>query len=103
MENNKEIAIRRAGTDSEGRRMQRLIDADKAIEHIDYVCNAGGWLEPVTTAVNEYVKKHINAEPTVDAIPISWINDWYEKYTYSEVADLLNDWVAERRKTDNEK
>jgi len=38
-----------------------------------------------------------SAESTVDAIPISWINDWYEKNTYSEVADLLNDWAAERK------
>ena len=43
----------------------RLIDADKAKEHMDYICDAGGWLEPVTKAVNEYVKKHIDAEPTI--------------------------------------
>ena len=43
----------------------RLIDADKAKEYMDYVCDAGGWLEPVTKAVNEYVKKHIDAGPTI--------------------------------------
>ena len=43
----------------------RLIDADKGKEAMDYVCDAGGWLEPVTEAVNEYVKRHLDKAPTV--------------------------------------
>ena len=42
-----------------------LIDVDKAKEDIDYVCDAGGWLEPVTKAVNEYVKRHLDKAPKV--------------------------------------
>ena len=43
----------------------RLIDADKGKEAMDYVCDAGGWLEPVTEAVNKYVKRHLDKAPTV--------------------------------------
>ena len=43
----------------------KLIDADKAKDDMDYVCNAGGWLEPVTKAVNEYVKRHLDRATTV--------------------------------------
>ena len=48
----------------------RLIDADAFKEHMDYVCNAGGWMQPVTSAVIEYVKKNIDAEKTVDAVEV---------------------------------
>lgn len=43
----------------------RLIDADVFKENMDYVCDAGGWLEPVTSAVTEYVKKHIDAQAVI--------------------------------------
>lgn len=43
----------------------RLIDADEVKEHMDHVCDAGGWLEPVTKAVREYVKKNIDDEETI--------------------------------------
>lgn len=43
----------------------RLIDANAFHNNMDYVCSAGGWLEPVTKAVNEYVHKHIDAQTTV--------------------------------------
>lgn len=48
----------------------RLIDADKFKDNMKYVCDSGGWLEPVTTAVKEYVVKNIDAQPTVDAEPV---------------------------------
>lgn len=57
--------------------MTRLIDADKFKDSMKYVCDAGGWLEPVTKAVTEYVKKQIDAQPTVEAQPVrhgKWIN-----------------------------
>lgn len=47
----------------------RLIDADKFKDEMQYVCDAGGWLEPVTKAVTEYVKKQIDAQPTVEFCP----------------------------------
>lgn len=48
----------------------RLIDADAFKEHMDYVCGAGGWLQPITSAVIEYVKKNIDAEQTVDGVKV---------------------------------
>ena len=50
--------------------MTRLIDADKFKDSMKYVCDSGGWLEPVTTAVKDYVVKNIDAQPTVDAVPV---------------------------------
>ena len=43
----------------------RLVDADAFKENMNYVCSAGGWLEPVTSAVTEYVKKHIDAQTVI--------------------------------------
>ncbi len=43
----------------------RLIDAVLFKENMDYVCDAGGWLEPVTTAVKDYVRKNIDSQSTV--------------------------------------
>ena len=61
----------------------RLIDADKFKDEMQYVCDAGGWLEPVTKAVTEYVKKQIDAQPTVDAQPVrhgKFIGTGYDGY-----------------------
>ena len=43
--------------------------------------------------------------PTVDAIPVEWIQRWWDanyKYADVEVGDLLNDWRAERREKDHD-
>lgn len=43
--------------------------------------------------------------PTVDAIPVEWIQRWWTanyKYADVEVGDLLNDWKAERKEKDGE-
>lgn len=50
----------------------RLIDADVFKENMDFICDAGGWLEPVTKAVREFVKKHIDIQTTVNPDP-HWI------------------------------
>ena len=50
--------------------MGRLIDADVFKENMDYVCTMGGWLEPISSAITEYVKKHIDAQTTVDAVEV---------------------------------
>jgi hypothetical protein len=61
----------------------RLIDADKI---------------PVVSwdPIEEEAFRHTIAEqPTVDAIPVEWINRWYDrnyKYVDIEISDLLNDW-----------
>ena len=48
----------------------------------------------------EAVYYELADEPTVEAIPIEWISEWYERYSYAEVGDLLNDW-AERKKNED--
>lgn len=73
--------------------MTRLIDGDALIELIN-----GGYdldFNEVPETKRELLRM-IMEQPTVDAIPIAWINDWYDTYMYSEVGDLLNDW-AERK------
>lgn len=42
----------------------------------------------------------IQEQPTVDAIPIEWINRWYDKYQYAEVGDLLNEWAEVKKNED---
>jgi len=50
--------------------MSRLIDADVFKKNMDYVCTMGGWLEPISSAITEYVKKHIDAQTTADAVEV---------------------------------
>lgn len=42
-----------------------LIDRDHFKESLDMVCDAGGWLEPITQAVRVYCKKQVDAEKTI--------------------------------------
>lgn len=42
-----------------------LIDRDHFKENLDMVCDAGGWLEPITQAVRVYCKKQVDAEKTI--------------------------------------
>lgn len=46
----------------------RLIDADAFKENIKCVCDAGGWLEPVTTAIKEYICKQVDYQTTVEVV-----------------------------------
>lgn len=73
-------------------KMGKLIDTEvlKA-----YVRKHGLYCDTETD--REVTCKIIDAMPEVHAIPISWINDWYDRYNYAEVGDLLNDWVSERK------
>ena len=50
----------------------RRIDADRFKDDLDFICGAGGSLQPVTSAVIEFVKKRIDAQPTVEPKP-KWI------------------------------
>lgn len=63
----------------------RLIDADVFKENMDYICDAGGWLEPVTKAVREFVKRHIDAQTTVKPEP-QWVPcSEYPEYDFEGV------------------
>lgn len=42
-----------------------LVDRNRFKDHIDQVCDAGGWLEPVTSAVRDYIKKQIDVEKAI--------------------------------------
>ena len=42
-----------------------LIDRDHFKQNLDMVCDAGGWLEPVTQAVRVYCKKQVDAEKVI--------------------------------------
>ena len=68
----------------------RLIDADKLLPKL-WVCY-------------EENKPIVDAEPTVNAIPVEWITDWLTKQSIpatsygldcSAVEKMLDDWEAE--------
>lgn len=42
-----------------------LIDRDHFKENLDMVCDAGGWLEPVTQSVRVYCKKQVDCERAI--------------------------------------
>lgn len=53
----------------------RPIDADDFRKRMDMICDAGGYLQPITEAVREYVKIMIDRQPTVEAEPDKgWIS-----------------------------
>ena len=81
--------------------MAKLIDANKFKDEMQYVCDAGGWLEPVTKAVTEYVKKQIDAQPTVDAIPVSFIQQEIDGYYEDEAVTTTNTiihWIIQSKR-----
>ena len=81
----------------------RLIDADavyKILESYEIKETLGkpltDWEYGYTCGI-ERAESEIECAPTIDAIPVEWINRWYDRYMYAEVGDLLNDWMAERK------
>lgn len=53
----------------------RPIDADDVIERLDMICDAGGYLSPVTKAVRSFCKGLINNQPTIESEPVNgWIS-----------------------------
>ena len=79
-----------------------LIDAEIFKENMDFICDAGGCLEPVTKAVREFVKYHIDGQTVVDAIPIEWIMEWATRYpelvSETTFVWMLEDWRKEQEK-----
>lgn len=82
----------------------RLIDADavyKILESCEIKKDTYGsllndWDHGYNCGI-ERAESEIECAPTIDAIPVEWINRWYDRYNYAEVGDLLNDWVSERK------
>ena len=89
----------------------RLIDADKLLKQLE-------WLDIDDFILYEEVKEDIDESPTVEAIPIDWIERWLDKVTgtrdgddISKYHDLVKggimfinmmerDWEKENGKTD---
>ena len=71
----------------------RLIDAD-AIEH----CLVIGGRRHGKAIISEFIRRAIQTAPTVDAIPMDWIEQWEDKNPYAELGDMLNDWKDESEK-----
>ena len=84
--------------------MTRLIDADAVykilesceIEKVTIGNQLTDWEDGYNCGI-ERAESEIECAPTIDAIPVEWINRWYDRYMYAEVGDLLNDWIAERK------
>lgn len=84
--------------------MARLINADAVykilesyeIRKVTIGNPLSDWEYGYTCGI-ERAESEIECAPTIDAIPVEWINRWYDRYMYAEVGDLLNDWMAERK------
>ena len=82
--------------------MTRPIDADalsaemyhKSFEVDDgrNVWNSGLWIR------YKIFEEAIRDAPTLDAIPVEWINAWWYKYRFAvvEIGDMLEDWEAQK-------
>ena len=70
----------------------RLIDADK-IEYEVAMANDNGMHSIVEYA--EY--ENIQDMPTVEAIPIEWLKEWFKKrYKGRTYRDLIEEWESEQ-------
>lgn len=51
----------------------RLIDADAFKENMDKMCDAEGWLEPLTIVIVKYIKQKIDDQKTIEQKTGKWI------------------------------
>ena len=76
--------------------MEDLIRRQDAIEKLckrcqisnDGMCEEGDCID----------LKLIRLVPSVDAIPLEWINKWEQEHPHEELGDMLNDWQDESKK-----
>ena len=68
----------------------RLIDADLFLEETSK--------DPLFPLVERYGLSYvIKAQPTVDAIPIEWLKEWFKKrYKGRTYRDLIEEWESEQ-------
>lgn len=85
-----------------GRKKMMLIDADKLelkhfVQWADVVVGYNG-TQPKHKHT-DIIAYDISGAPTVDAIPIEWINNWMAKsentYNREQVYEMLEDWEKE--------
>lgn len=73
--------------------MERLINADELIKHLDYVCTGSGLWSNILNDVIEDCKEFVNHELTVDAVPVvhgQWLKatgmmppEWFGRHVCS--------------------
>lgn len=61
----------------------RLIDADKLLKQLE-------WLDIDDFILYEEVKEDIDESPTVEAIPIDWIERWLDRVTGTKDGDDIS-------------
>lgn len=73
--------------------MTRLIDADDIV--LDY--SGLAYIPPLDfRGTAKYFAKQIDAMPTIDAIPIEWIEKYYANHPFNFVSGMLYDWAIEQ-------
>lgn len=72
--------------------MTRLIDAEHLINKAEQE-NKDGLLEDDGL---ETIYYELSDEPTVDAIPIEWIQRYYAYHPFTFVSGMLYDWAMEQ-------
>lgn len=80
--------------------MPRLINADKLRKDVLDLPNCyNGFSDTYDKAM---IIDLVDEQPTVEAIPIEWINQWCNRsentYSKADVAEMLNDWEKENGK-----
>lgn len=63
----------------------RLIDADKLLKQLE-------WLDIDDFILYEEVKEDIDESPTVEAIPIDWIERWLDRVTGTKDGDDISEY-----------
>lgn len=78
----------------------RLIDADALIKRLDYCVSQG-----LGSKIAFMFKDMVDEAPTVDAVPVEWIEIDIEESSFSgydmhsyEVASMLEEWKEKERK-----
>lgn len=56
----------------------KAIDVDQFKEHIDMICTTGGVGADIIKAWQESMKKQVDYEPVVEAIPVKYIENYAE-------------------------
>ena len=69
----------------------RPIDADAFNDDLDYICGAGGCLEPITSAVIKFVKERLAQQPTIKPRKGKWLPDNNSVYEMRFVCSECNE------------
>lgn len=74
----------------------KLIDADKLVARWESLFNKDG--KPVAVMFTNAAINDVKREPTVEAIPVEWIEQYVYKHgMYVCAPALISEWRAERK------